>query len=191
MNFIISHPLFTRLFRNPMVVYASTREPWNPPQQGLDEGGLEDDVVIDCKGYWQGNDYACGFIAGATVLSAFRPEASLARFWDRIQPNVAWGLGNRKMSNALRKYGIGVSDRVDLTWHEIATQLEEGFPIATCIKYELGIHHWITLYGVNRRRREVFVADGCLLLGKHRFPWKEFRRAWATVGCGLVCWQRG
>lgn len=152
----------------------------------------EDALTLDLKGFRQLESYTCGAVAGLMVLLTFKPRASQKRFFKRANPDREYGTSNSRLVKALRQSGIGVSERDDLTFEDIADLINQGFPIIITVKTkDREVDHWVVIYGIARKPRAVFIAgEGFHLFRSRRTPWAEFRRRWSPQGSGLVCWGK-
>lgn len=149
----------------------------------------EDDVCIEIPGYRQTKSYTCGYVSGMMVLHTFDPEACGEEFYTLCRAHDEWGMSTRKLATALRKKGIRVSIRKKFTLDEIADCIEAGMPIITSIKRVNEIQHWIVIYGVNRKTRELFVAGEKFWFSPAGtvFKWNEFRHRFPAGVDFLVC----
>lgn len=148
-----------------------------------------DDTVLALKGYRQTKSYTCGFVSGLMALQFFKPKANVKKFYQLCRLDDDWGASTRKVASALRKSGLQVSIRKSLTLEDIADCLEAGKPILTSIKRQGQIQHWVTIYGVNRKTKEVFVASDkfWFSLFKTITKWNVFRRRLPEGVDFLVC----
>lgn len=151
-----------------------------------------DDICIDVPGYRQLKSYSCGFVSGLMVLRTFYPNASHRKFYQLCDLNPEWGMSTKKVARALRKSGIGVRIRQGLSFDEIADFIEEGQPIITSVRRHKEIQHWIVIYGVNRKTREIFIAGEkfWFSLKPTVFEWKILRRQIPNKNDFLVCWKK-
>src|ERR1044071_1655927 len=150
----------------------------------------DNEVTLNVPGYCQVNTYACGAVAGLMVLKTFRPKASTDAFYRRVNPHPEPGCGTGKLIRALRRSGLGVSDRDDLTFHRLCREIDEGFPVIVVIENPLfESSHWIVIYGYGRKPDRVFLAtNGFPILNRKIVPRKDFERIWRPRGNGLVVW---
>lgn len=145
--------------------------------------------------YCQTDWYSCGPIAAWSVLETFHPDADFATFYHDCRPLPTEGTSEGKLVKALRKHGIGISVRHDLTFEKIARAIESGFPIITGVghDYEDG-DHWVVIYGVSRKPKRVFVSNIVRwhfpFNSREDFTWKEWLKEWNPRGDGLVCWGK-
>lgn len=139
----------------------------------------KDDVVLDVPGYRQLKSYSCGFVSGLMVLRYFNPDSSWETFYKKCDLNPEWGMSTRKVANALRRSGIRVRIRQGLSFDGIADAIESGEPIITSVKRFKDIQHWIVIYGVNRKTKEIFVAGEKFWFSMEPtvFNWKEFKKS--------------
>lgn len=152
----------------------------------------ENVVTLDVPGYRQVESYTCGFVAGLMVLHTFRPKASIDRFYHAVNPTHSHGTSTRKVVNALRGFGVGVSIRKDLNFAGIREQIDSGFPIITCVRTkDEDVDHWVVLYGYRRNPNKVFIAaNGLPYFGRREYTVKEYRTLVRPLGFGLVCWGK-
>ncbi|MES2528711.1 MAG: C39 family peptidase [Bdellovibrionota bacterium] len=149
----------------------------------------KDDVVLNVPGYRQTKSYTCGFVSGLMVLHHFDRKQNAKKFYELCNPHFDWGMSTRKVASALRKKNIKVSIKKLMPFDELASLIEEGKPIITSIKRRDVIQHWVVIYGVNRKTKEVFVAGDKFWFSpvKTRMDWKSFRRRVASGADFLVC----
>jgi hypothetical protein len=152
----------------------------------------KDDIVIDVPGYRQTKSYTCGFVSGLMVVRTFFPNASHKKFHDICEMHPEWGMSTRKVANALRKSGIGVRVRPGLTFHEIAEFIERGEPMMTAVKRHKDIQHWVVIYGVNRKRKELFIAGEKFWFSPAEtvYKWNEIKKQIPKGTDFLVCWKK-
>ncbi len=151
----------------------------------------KEDLVLSIPGYRQTKSYTCGFVSGLMVLHYFDRTHSAKKFYESCNPHFEWGMSTRKVASALRKSKIKVSIKKSMPFHDLARLIEEGKPIITSIKRENVIQHWVVIYGVNRKTKEVFVAGDKFWFSpfKTSMDWKSFRRRIATGADYLICSQ--
>ena len=148
-----------------------------------------DVLVLNIPGYRQTKSFTCGFVSGLMVLRYFRADANAKTFYADCRAHDDWGISTRKVSNALRRQDVGVSLRRNLTFNQIASELEAGRPILTSIKRNGQIQHWVVIYGVNKRKKEVFMAGDkfWFSLFKTNHEWKSFRHRLPPDVDFLIC----
>ncbi|MBX3739974.1 MAG: hypothetical protein KF712_03205 [Akkermansiaceae bacterium] len=154
---------------------------------------ISDDVVtLDITGYRQIESYTCGFVAGLMVLHTFRPEANIDRFFKAVRPTQKYGASARKVVNALRNFRIGVSIREDLDFSGIRKQIDNGFPIITCVHTDdPHIDHWVVIYGYGTKPNRVFIAaNGLPYLARREYSFAEYSKLASPRRFGLVCWGK-
>lgn len=158
----------------------------------LSHPSLPDVVTLEVSGYRQAESFTCGFVAGLMVLHTFRPSASIDRFYRAVNPTRLYGASTRKVASALRRSGIGVSIRHNLDFKAIQTQINNGFPIITCIKTsDPSVDHWVVIYGYGRNSARLFVAgQGIPYFARREILWMDFNRKIRPKGFGLVCWGK-
>lgn len=147
-------------------------------------------VTLAVPGYRQVESYTCGFVAGLMVLHTFHPRASINAFFHRVRPTPLHGASTRKVADALRKSGIGVSIRKKLGFHEIRREIDAGFPILTCVKTEdEDVEHWVVIYGYGLKPNRLFLAGSGLPFfdGRERL-WEDYLKTAGSGRVGLVCW---
>lgn len=152
----------------------------------------DDVVTLDIPGYRQVESFTCGFVAGLMVLHTFRPNASIDRFYYAVRPTLNHGASTRKVVNALRKSGVGVSIRNDLNFAEICKQIDNGFPIiSTVITNDADTDHWIVIYGYGIKPSRVFIAaNGLPYFARREYSFAEYSKLASPRGFGLVCWGK-
>lgn len=155
----------------------------------ISRGWKKDDIVLKIPGYRQTKSYTCGFVSGLMVLHHFDRKQSAKKFYELCNPHFDWGMSTRKVASALRKSKIKVSIKKLMPFDELANLIEEGKPIITSIKRRDVIQHWVVIYGVNRKTKEVFVAGDKFWFSPAttRMEWKIFRRRIASGADFLVC----
>jgi hypothetical protein len=82
--------------------------------------------------------------------------------------------------------------RKDLKFQDIAEYINDGHPIITSIKRQGDIQHWIVIYGVNRKTKEVFVAGDKFWFSPAStiMKWNNFRHRIASGADFLICWKK-
>lgn len=152
-----------------------------------------DVVTLNIPGYRQTNSFCCGFVAGLMVLHTFRPSASIDAFYRKVRPTSEYGASTRKVVNALRKSGVGVSIRTNLTFRSIRETLDQGYPIIACVHAnEPDVQHWVVIYGYGLKPNRIFIAgNGKFFFNKREHLWSEYSKGMAPAkGFGLVCWGK-
>lgn len=154
--------------------------------------GSADVITLDIPGYRQVESYTCGFVAGLMVLHTFHPEARVDRFYKAVAPTRRWGASTRKVANALRRSGVGVSVRADLSFQKIAVAIDKGYPIITVIRTsDPDVHHWVVIYGYGKNPDRVFIAaNGLPYFARREYPIGEYKKLALAKGFGLVCWGK-
>jgi hypothetical protein len=149
----------------------------------------KNDLVLRVPGYRQTKSYTCGFVSSLMVLHFFDRKQSAEKFYKLCNPHFDWGMSTRKVASALRRSKIKVGIKKLMLFEDIANSIEHGHPIITSIKREDVIQHWVVIYGVNRKTKEVFVAGDkfWFSLASTRVDWKSFRRRIASGADFLVC----
>lgn len=179
-------------FTTPFVDKLCTRIKLDYFPEFLTRARSPDDLVVNIPGYRQTKSYTCGFVGGLMILRYFRPEASTESFYLDCRAHDDWGISTRKAASALRKAGVGVSIKKHLHFEDIASAIEAGCPIMTSIKRQGQIQHWVVIYGVNRKTKEVFVAGDkfwfSLLKTTHK--WNSFRHRLPAGVDFLVCYSK-
>jgi ABC-type bacteriocin/lantibiotic exporter with double-glycine peptidase domain len=152
----------------------------------------EHDVCISIPGYRQTKSFTCGYVSGLMVLRAYDPKACRKKFYELCLMHPEWGAGTRKISTALRQSGIGVRIRQGLTFGEISDYICDGHPIITSIQRRGEIHHWVVIYGVNKKTKEVFVAGEKFWFSPAPtvLSWKDFKKSIVQGTDYLVCWKK-
>jgi hypothetical protein len=150
----------------------------------------EGEVKLAVPFYSQTDWYSCGPVAASIVGETFHPRTDFAALYRECHPEPLEGTTASKLVRALRRFGVGVSVRRNLGFDSLATAIESGFPIiAGVADGEYG--HWAVVYGVNRRRKRLFVCNvGWIGHSREEFTWREWKTWWAPVGEGLICWGK-
>lgn len=158
----------------------------------LSHPGSPDVVTLAIPGYLQVESYTCGFVAGLMVLHAFRPKASIDRFYHAVKPTSRHGASTRKIVNALRRSGVGVSIRNDLDFAGIREQIDSGFPIISCVHTDdPDVDHWVVIYGYGIKPNRVFIAaNGLPYLSRREYSFAEYSNIASPRHFGLVCWGK-
>lgn len=152
--------------------------------------GGDDVVTLDVPGYKQTNTFCCGATAGLMILRKFKPNASISAFYRLVDPDPDHGTDTGELVRALKKSGVGVDVRYNLTWRSVRRTIHDGYPIATVVNTkDSSIHHWVVIYGVGVNPNRVYLAgDGLPWIGKREHAWPDFTSRWRPKGFGLVCW---
>lgn len=152
----------------------------------------KDDICIDIPGYRQTKSYTCGFVSGLMVARTFYPKIPHTKFYELCRMHPEWGMSTKKLAAALRKSGVGVRIRQGLTFDEIAQFISEGQPIITSIRRNKEIQHWVVIYGVNKKLKEVFIAGEKFWFSPDEtvFEWNELRHKIPAQNDFLVCWKK-
>lgn len=161
-------------------------------QELLSRATLSDDVVVNISGYRQIKSYTCGFVSGVMILEGFGIKIDTGKFYKQCRPHQTWGISSRKLADALRKNEIKVVIRQKLSFDEIADALTKGSPIITTVKRRNDIQHWVVIYGVNKRTKEIFVAGDKFWFtpDKTRYKWLEYKKRFPTWADYLICSPR-
>jgi len=149
-----------------------------------------DVTTLEIKGYRQVDSFSCGAVVGMMLVHTWHPDVSIDHFFDLCNPDPERGTTTAKLANALRKSGVGVSVRRNLTWSDIRTAINKGSPIAVLVKRET-CDHWVLLYGVGVNPKRVFIAGNSFpRFGRKEYAWSEFVRIWANHDDSLICWGK-
>ncbi|MCE9616531.1 MAG: hypothetical protein K8T26_19830 [Lentisphaerae bacterium] len=148
----------------------------------------DDVTTLDVPGYRQIDSFSCGAAAALMVVRTFRPGFPAGDFHDLCSPDD--GIQVPRLIRFLRKSGIGVIERDDLTFARIAERIDAGFPIITLVNQKDDLQHWVVIYGVGLKPNRVYVGGMKLpIVGRKEYTWREFSRMWFK-GFGLVCWGK-
>ncbi len=155
-----------------------------------DDYANEGDFKIAVPFYSQTDWYSCGPVAASMVVETFHPRVDFAALYRECRAAPLEGTPAWKLIRALRRFGIGVSVRHNLGFDSLATAVESGFPIMAGAAYgDSG--HWVVIYGVNRRRRRLFVSNvGWIGHSREEWTWREWKSSWDPAGEGLICWGK-
>jgi hypothetical protein len=161
---------------------------------------LVDDDVDDGEtkllvpGYRQLNGHACGPVSVYSVIKSFHPRASYQKVYEDCNPSGDEGTGPTQMIRALRRNGVGVSERWGLMFKDIAEAIELGFPIIVGKRIQnSNSGHWVVIYGYGSKPNRVFTCgqpNALALLGRASFTWADWTSQWDEYGFGLVCWGK-
>ena len=160
----------------------------------FDTDAEEDETKLLVPGYRQLNGHACGAISTYSVIKSFHPNVSYQKVYRDCNPSVDEGTGVPDLVRALRRNGVGVSERWGMTFKDVAEAIEDGYPVIVGERTddpESG--HWVVIYGVGRKPNRVFTCgqpNKLALTGKEMFTWAEWREYWDEYGLGLVCWGK-
>ncbi len=149
--------------------------------------------TLKIPAYCQTQSFSCGFVAGLMVLRYFSPDACAEAFYASVNADPETGTSAGMLTRALRRHGVSVSVRADLTFAAIAAAIDRGRPVALIINTSCPDYsHWVLVYGYGRWPSRVYVAgNGLPLVSRKVYDWREFRaHQWRTQGEGLVCWKR-
>jgi len=149
-------------------------------------------ATLAVPGYRQVESYTCGFAAGLMVLHTFHPRADIDAFYRLVRPTPRHGASTRKVANALRMSGVGVSIRKGLGFHEIRREIDAGFPILTCLKTEVeGIEHWVVIYGYGLTPNRLYFAGSSVRsIDGREMSWAAYSKEAGSGRTGLVCWGK-
>ena len=141
--------------------------------------------------FWSQTDwYSCGPVAASMIVETFHPRADFAALYRACRPDALKGTTTTSLLAGLRQFGVGVSVRRNLGFDSLATAIESGYPIIAGIAYgDSG--HWVVIYGVNRKRRRLFVSNvGLIWHSRQECTWREWKSWWDPAGEALVCWGK-
>ena len=155
-----------------------------------DDFANEGDVKLAVPFYSQTDWYSCGPVAASMVVETFHPRADFGALYCACHAAPLEGTPAWKLVHALRRFGVGVSVRRNLGFDSLATAIESGYPIIAGIAYgDSG--HWVVIYGVNRKRRRLFVSNvGLIGHSRQECTWREWKSWWDPAGEGLICWGK-
>ena len=154
----------------------------------LPHPGGDDVTTLDVPGYRQIDSFSCGAAAALMAVRTFRPGFPAGDFHELANP--VNGIQIEPLVRFLGKAGIGVEERYDLDFADIAEKIEAGFPVVTLVNLKADLQHWVVIYGVGRKPNRVFVGGMNLpIIGRKEYTWREFTRMWRK-GFGLVCWGK-
>jgi ABC-type bacteriocin/lantibiotic exporter with double-glycine peptidase domain len=158
----------------------------------LTEARSKDDIVLPVPGYRQTKSYTCGFVSGLMVARTFDPKVPHEKFYELCELHPEWGMSTKKLARALRQSGVGVRIRQGLHFDEIADYISAGQPIITSIKRHKDIQHWVVIYGVNKKLREVFIAGEKFWFSPAEtvYKWNELRHKIPVQNDFLVCFRK-
>lgn len=148
------------------------------------------DSTLQVPLYRQLKSYTCGFVAAAMVVHSFDRKKSFTKIWEHVTPDFTWGVQTWQLIRGLRKLGIGVSEKYNLTFEDIEESIENGFPVIVTIQRR-GIGHWVVIYGVNKKKKELLIAaTGIAFISRHRYTWDEFKKIQFRHKEFLICWGK-
>jgi len=152
-----------------------------------DDYANDGDFKIAVPFYSQADWYSCGPVAASMVVETFHPHVDFTALYRACRPDALSGTPAFRIVRALRRCGVGVSVRRNLGFDALATAIESGYPIIAGVAY--GEHgHWVVLYGVNRKRRRLFVSNvGFIGNSRQECTWREWKSWWDPAGEGLIC----
>ena len=184
------HEVFIRRFAEGLHRVRPTWSRAVPDLLGDRNGACEHKLAV--PGYAQLDGYSCGATAGWAVVKTFHPQASFSSFYRTCNPSLD-GITDAQVIRALRRHGVGVSVRTDLTYARVRETIRAGFPIITGIGREVCDtgDHFVVIYGVGWNPARVFICNqprwGC---SRQELTWADFRATWAPLGHGLICWGK-
>lgn len=151
-----------------------------------------DAVTLGINGRYQTQAHTCGAVAGFMVLRYFKPRVSADSFFRSVNPTEADGTSTGKLVRALRRHGLRVQVRLDMTFADFAAAIDDGRPVLVTVKTRVPeTQHWVVCYGYGIRPQRLFLAGtGLPLVSRKEHLWADFRRKWAGKGEGLVCGRR-
>jgi hypothetical protein len=148
----------------------------------------ENEKKLAVPGFSQTDWYSCGATAGWAVVKTFHPQSSFRDFYRDCNPLPLEGTTEGKLVKALRRHGIGISIRSDLTFATVRGAVESGFPVIAQIGRE---YHWIVVYGIGWRPNRVFICNQPRMgFSRQELLWADFRQEWNPRGRGLICWGK-
>lgn len=179
-------------FTNPFTDKLCTKMKLEYFREFLSRARSSDDTVLNIPGYRQTKSYTCGFVSGLMVLHYLQLKIPAQSFYSVCEAHDDWGMSTKKVATALRQFDVAVSIKKYLNFDEIASSIEEGKPIITSIKRHGQIQHWIVIYGVNRKTKEVFIAGDKFWFSvfKTIHKWNSFRHRLPTGVDFLICWKK-
>jgi hypothetical protein len=148
------------------------------------------DVKLNVPFYSQTDWFSCGPVAASIVVETFHPHADFTALYRACRPEPLSGTSAFRIVRTLRRFGVGVSVRRNLGFDSLATAIESGYPIIAGVAHgEAG--HWVVIYGVNRKRRRLFVSNvGLIGHSRQECTWREWKSWWDPAGEGLICWGK-
>lgn len=152
----------------------------------------DDAVTLGIGGRYQTQPHTCGAVAGLMVLHHFKPRVSADSFFRSVNPNEEVGTSECKLVRSLRRHGLRVQVRRDMTFADFVAAINGGRPVLVTVKTrDPETQHWVVCYGYGRRPNRLFLAGtGLPLVSRKEHLWADFRRKWANKGEGLVCGMR-
>ena len=148
--------------------------------------------TLKIPAYCQTQSFSCGFVAGLMVLRYFFPDARAEAFYASVNADPETGTSEGMLTRALRRHGVSVSVRHDLTFAALAAAIDRGRPLAMIVNTSCPDYsHWVVAYGYGRHPSRVYVAgNGLPIVSRKVYCWQEFQAYhWRTPGQGLVCFR--
>ena len=84
------------------------------------------EIKLALPAYCQTDTYSCGAIAGWSVVEFLHPAANFKAFYGDCAPHRDTGTSTSRLTAALRKHGIAVSDRRNLDFNTMKQCLLSG-----------------------------------------------------------------
>src|SRR5262245_60764001 len=115
--------------------YAAVRD-WTPtPCNG--------ERVLDLVSYSQVNSFACGAVAGFQIVKSIYPESEFVDFYQAVNPDPITGTPPRNLIRALRRFGVSVAPRRDLSTAHLKRCIRRGNYVIVSIRNPgADYHHW-------------------------------------------------
>jgi Papain-like cysteine protease AvrRpt2 len=165
-----------------------------PDVPRVDGESWDDETKLLVPGFRQLNAHDCGPVSVYSVVRAFHRRASYSKIYRDCNPSEDEGAGLTQMIRALRRNGVGVSERWGMTFKDVVLAIESGHPIIVGERTDdPDSGHWVVIYGYGKNPKRVFTCNQpnvVALSGREEFTWQDWRGLWDEKGFGLVCWGK-
>lgn len=164
--------------RSPMKLAYKVRKSPLPSRPGL----------LDLPGYWQTDDYSCGFVAALTVVHFFYPEIPADEVLASVRPSPEAGCDAKRVVKALAHFGIDATYRNDLGPKRLHRLAGKGLPvIVTVWPEDYGCDHWTVVRGIDLDARRIFLCNYSGVEADGGMAFDDFAAIWFGRGEGVVC----
>jgi hypothetical protein len=133
---------------------------------------------INVPWYKQTDDYSCGVVAGWIAIKALYPSRRNKHVFRKdCNPSKEYGTSTAKLACALRKHGVRVSVRKELSFKDIKACVDYGLPIVACIKVDDSLYHWVTIYGYAcKKKKMVYLCNNGWSDANGEMSYREFKK---------------
>jgi len=143
--------------------------------------------LLDLVSYTQLNSFACGAVAGFQVVKSIYSGAEFADFYEAIKPDPIRGTPASALIRGLRRFGVAVTPRRNLTTANLRRCIRGGNYVIVCIQNPgADHHHWVVAHGYARSHL-LLAGNGVPWFHRRRIAWERFESIWRPYGNGLIC----